>query len=69
MNEQEVVWAQTHAPVFVKGVGNYKDTLDASAEGPDRQLKMYLRGDFLELHTKGKVILIPSSNVKQMLLK
>lgn len=68
MTMQEVVWAQTHSPVFIKGLGNYKDTLDASAEGPDKSMKMFLSDNTLLLITKGHTVAIPLTNVKHMLL-
>ena len=68
--DTEVTYAKVQGQVFVKNVGTYKDTLDASTEGPDRNLKMYLQDNgSLLLLTKGHRIVIAAANVSHVLLK
>lgn len=66
---QEVTYAKLHTPLFIPGLGDYKQTLDASVIGPDMKLKMYLLESYLLLVTKGKKVAIPLANVTHMLLK
>jgi hypothetical protein len=71
----EVSYAKTHTAIFVptfpgKTGGDYKNTLTAGNEGPDKQMKMYIHENGLLMITgKGVPVLIPFANVTHMVLK
>jgi hypothetical protein len=65
----EVSYAHLHAPIFIPGAGNYKETLTADLVGPDRNMKMYLKDTHLLLLTKNVKVAIPLANVTHMVIK
>jgi hypothetical protein len=68
---REVSYAHLHAPIFIPGLGNYKETITPDVTGPDRNLKMFLEdgATCLMLITKNVEIAIPLSNITHMVVK